>query len=136
VLAGALLELSGRAQEGAGQALATGALEDGRAWSKFQQICQAQGGMRTPPTSKYRKVLSAGSDGVVKAIDNRRIARLAKLAGAPEDKAAGIDLHVRLGDSIARGTPLLTLHAEAEGELAYALNYADANADIIRIAEP
>jgi thymidine phosphorylase len=73
---------------------------------------------------------------VVKAIDNRRIARLAKLAGAPEDKAAGIDLHVRLGDSIARGTPLLTLHAEAEGELTYALNYADANADIIRIAEP
>ena len=73
---------------------------------------------------------------MVEAIDNRRIARLAKLAGAPEDKAAGIDLHVRLGDSVTRGAPLFTLHSEAEGELAYALNYADANADVIRIAEP
>lgn len=134
-LAGTLLELSGWSQKGAGKALATRALEDGRAWSKFQQICEAQGGMRTPPTSKFRKTLAADSEGTVEAIDNRRIARLAKLAGAPEDKAAGIDLHVRLGDSVARGTPLLTLHAEAEGELAYALNYADTNADIIRIAQ-
>jgi thymidine phosphorylase len=92
--------------------------------------------MRTPPTSKFRKILSAGSDGVVEAIDNRRIARLAKLAGAPQDKAAGIDLHVRLGDTVGQGAPLFTLHAEADGELAYALNYADANADIIRITEP
>jgi thymidine phosphorylase len=134
VLAGALLELSGRAQEGSGKALAASVLEDGRAWSKFQHICEAQGGMRTPPTSKHRKVLSATSDGVVQAIDNRRIARLAKLAGAPEDKAAGIDLHVRLGDTVAHGDPLFTLHAEAEGELAYALNYADTNADIIQVA--
>ncbi len=38
-------------------------------------------------------------DGIVGAIDNRRLSRLAKLAGAPEDKAAGIELHVRVGDN-------------------------------------
>lgn len=115
--AGSLLELSGWAQEGAGKVQAAGVLEDSRAWSKFQQICEAQGGMRAPTTSRYRKLLVADSEGVVENIDNRRIARLAKLAGAPEE-AAVIDLHVRLGDRIVRGTPLFTLHAEAEGELA------------------
>lgn len=89
--------------------------------------------MRVPPLARHRKVLTATSDGVVGKIDNRRIARLAKLAGAPEDKAAGIEMHVRLGDQVIRGAPLCTVHAEATGELAYALNYADANADIIRI---
>ena len=42
----------------------------------------------------------------MQAIDNRRIARLAKLAGAPDDKAAGVDLHVAIGDQVARGQPV------------------------------
>ena len=31
--------------------------------------------------------------------------------------------------------PLCTIHAEAMGELAYALGYADTNPDIVQIAE-
>ena len=135
-LAGALLELSGRAPEGAGVALAASALDDGRAWSKFQKICEAQGGMREPPRAPYRKDIEAICDGLVTQIDNRRIARLAKLAGAPFDKAAGAEIHVRLGDKVTRGMPLCTLHSETPGELAYALNYGDANTDMIRITEP
>ena len=65
----------------------------------------------------------AEHDGFVSAIDNRRLARLAKLAGAPTVAAAGLELHVRLGESVNPGTPLFTLHAEAPGELAYALSY-------------
>jgi thymidine phosphorylase len=78
----------------------------------------------------------AERDGLVSAIDNRRIARLAKLAGAPEDKAAGVDLHVSVGDTVTSGQPLCTVHAEAPGELAYALDYAAANPDVIAIREP
>jgi len=132
-LAGGLLEMSGGAAAGQGIKLATAALDDGRAWTKFQRICEAQGGMRTPPVSSHRKIIAATRDGAVLSIDNRRIARLAKLAGAPQAKAAGIALHVRLGDMVSAGTPLCTLHAEAAGELAYALSYADANADIFGI---
>lgn len=135
-LCAALLELSGRATRESGLALATAALEDGRAWTKFQRICEAQGGMREPPRSRHRKEWLADREGILLEIDNRRIARLAKLAGAPSDQAAGVDLHVRLGDRIARGVPLCTLHADAPGELAYALNYADTNQDMFRIAEP
>lgn len=135
-LAGALLELAGTAAEGRGEAMATAALDDGRAWSKFQRICEAQGGMRVPPRSGHQHPLLAERAGCVRAIDNRRIAKLAKLAGAPDDKAAGVHLNVRVGDAVASGQPLCTVHAEAPGELAYALDYASMNRDIIAIGEP
>jgi thymidine phosphorylase len=132
-LAGALLELAGTAPEAGGEAVATKALDDGRAWLKFQRICEAQGGMRTPPTSRLQQPLLAEQSGRVQAIDNRKIARLAKLAGAPDEKAAGVDLHVAVGDSVASGQPLCTVHADAAGELAYAFDYAAANRDLIAI---
>jgi thymidine phosphorylase len=134
-LAGTLLEFAGIAPQGRGQGLAAQALDDGRAWAKFQRICEAQGGMRTPPASKHRHPLLAERPGRIAAIDNRKIAKLAKLAGAPEAKAAGIELNVRLGSVVSAGEPLCTVHAEAPGELAYALDYAAANAGIIRIEE-
>lgn len=129
-LCGALLEMSGRSPAGQGIALATEALDDGRAWDKFRRICEAQGGMRAPPVANYRKDLTAPISGTVTGMDNRKLARLAKLAGAPDDKCAGIEMHVRIGDTVSRGMPLCTVHAEAAGELAYALTYADANPDL------
>lgn len=133
-LAAALLELTGKAAVGSGLQLATAALDSGRAWDKFQRICDAQGGMRTPPVARYRKDLLARADGIVAGMDNRRIARLAKLAGAPEDKAAGVEMHMRIGETVSRGIPLCTVHAQSPGELAYAMAYADANVDIFQLA--
>jgi thymidine phosphorylase len=134
-LAGALLELTGFAQNGRGTSMAEAAIDDGRAWSKFQRICEAQGGMRVPTESKHRKLILAEGTGYIRSIDNRRIATLAKLAGAPNAKSAGVELHVRLGDQVAPGQPLVTVHAEAPGELAYAWDYAVANKNIISVAD-
>jgi thymidine phosphorylase len=72
----------------------------------------------------------AGRSGIVARIDNRKLARLAKLAGAPDAKAAGLELHARPGARIEAGDPLVTIHAEADGELNYALEYAAANVDM------
>lgn len=132
-LAGALLELGGRAPPGEGALLAAQTIEDGRAWAKFQRICEAQGGMRVPPVSTHRHPLLAPFAGRVRIIDNRKIAKLAKLSGAPETKAAGVELHVRLDETVSAGEPLCTLHADTSGELRYALDYASANPDIITI---
>lgn len=66
-------------------------------------------------------------------LNNRKISRLAKLAGAPEDKAAGVHMEVRLGEEIDKGQPLLYVHAETAGELAYALDYAARAGDIFEI---
>jgi len=134
-LAASLLEIGGAAATGVGAGLATAVLADGRAWRKFQAICEAQGGMREPTIAPYRRPVVANAPGAVREIDNRRIAKVAKLAGAPDAKAAGLELHVRLGERVASGQPLYTLHAEAPGELDYALQYAAANRDIIRIGE-
>ncbi len=134
-LAGALLELGGRAAEGQGSALAAETLGDGRAWAKFQGICEAQGGLRVPPVANYRQPVLADRSGRIEAIDNRRLARVAKLAGAPEDKAAGVELHVRLDVRVAAGEPLYTVHSESPGELAYSLDYVAANRDIITLVE-
>jgi thymidine phosphorylase len=57
-------------------------------------------------------------------IDNRKIARLAKFAGAPDDSGAGLMLHVRLDDEVRTGQPLMTLYANTPSELEYALSYA------------
>lgn len=134
-LAGALLELAGTVGEGTGAAVAAQVLADGRAWRRFQAICEAQGGMREPPTAPHRRPVAAARPGRVNAIDNRRLAKVAKLAGAPDAKAAGVEIHVRLGADVGLGAPLYTVHAETPGELAYSLDYAAANDDIIGITK-
>ena len=53
-LAGGLLELAGAAAPGSGFARALATLESGRAWAKFERICEAQGGMRVPPTARFK----------------------------------------------------------------------------------
>lgn len=134
-LVGPLLELAGVAPEGSGAAVAAAAIDDGRAWAKFQHICEAQGGMRELPVSRHRHVISATRSGRLSAIDNRKVSRLAKLAGAPEAKCAGIELHVHLEHIVVVGQPLCTVHSDAPGELDYALSYAAANADMFRIED-
>jgi thymidine phosphorylase len=135
LLAGEILELAGACAAGEGTPRARAILADGRAWRKLQGICEAQGGMRTPPLSTQRFELTAVSNGTVTGIDNRRLARTAKLAGAPADPAAGVDLQVRIGDKVDRGQPLFILHAETPGELAYAQEYLAAHPDIVAIGE-
>ena len=133
-LAASLLEIGGAARNGEGGTLAASILDSGQAWAKFQRICEAQGGMRVPATAPYRHEIVAPRAGLVLGIDNRRLSKLAKLAGAPDDRAAGLVLHVRVGAHVEKGQPLYTVHAEFEGELAYALHYAMANPGIVDCA--
>lgn len=126
-LAGAMLELAGKARAGEGAALAARTLESGDALRKFEAICTAQGGMREPGRASFRRQVEATHAGVLAAVDNRRLARIAKLAGAPQSKAAGLELHARVGDTVALGQPLYTVHAESKGELEYALQYVGQN---------
>src|SRR3546814_13536001 len=100
---------------------------------RSQRICDAQGGMRTPPTARLTHPIVASHSGRVTHIANRRIARLATLAGAPDVPAAGMRLHVSLGADIIACQPLLTLHPQSLGEMAYALTSAPPNSAFIMI---
>lgn len=127
LLAGALLELAGAAESGQGAAMAEASLANGRARARFEAICRAQGGLRQPPRAEHEWPMPSGHPGLVTRFDNRRLAQVAKLAGAPSAAAAGVYMHVRLGDRVEEGQPLYTIHAESQGELNYAREYALAN---------
>jgi thymidine phosphorylase len=134
-LAGDILELGGAATPGGGLSLAGDVLADGRAWARFQAICEAQGGMREVPSAPFRHAVTAATGGQVVAVDNRMLARAAKLAGAPRMPAAGVEVHARIGDRVHVGQPLYTLHAQARGELDYARRYVDARPPIFQLSE-
>jgi thymidine phosphorylase len=119
---------------GEGGRLAVLMVGDGQIWKKFQRICETQGGMRVPSVATQQHPLTAATPGTIISIDNRRIARLAKLAGASEAKAAGVELHFQLGDRIEAGQSICVVHADTSGELHYALDHAAANPDIVGIS--
>lgn len=133
LLAGRLLEFAPQVQPKQGRALAEEILTSGKAWAKFQAICEAQGGMRQIPQSCCQHVEPAPHAGQITQIDTKRIALLAKLAGAPRAKAAGIDLHVKLHNSVEKGQPLFTIHSQSPGEMEYALSYLRENHEMIQI---
>ena len=135
LLAGELLEMGQAAPAGRGAELATELLVNGRAWRAFEAICEAQGGFREPPTAPHYQVIQSPRDGVVGRIDNRRLAKAAKLAGAPASKAAGIVLHAKLGSQMVKGQPLYSLHSQSLGELSYAHDYLASQPEIIEIEE-
>lgn len=122
-LAGHIIEFSEDVKKGDGVKIATEILDSGKAWKKFQNICLAQGEMREIPKAQYAHIIKSKKDGVMQTINNRHIALVAKLAGAPHDKTAGVDLHVRIGDKITKNQPLYTIHANTPGGMQYALDY-------------
>lgn len=123
-IAGAVLELGGAAARDCGTARAAELLDSGTAYGKFERICVAQGGFREPMVALLHQVLPSQQPGRVVAIDNRKMARIAKFAGAPETAGAGLILHVRLGDTVRTGQPLMTLYADTKSALDYASAYA------------
>lgn len=122
-LAGALLDLA-EANGGKGREMASNLLDSGAVEAKFLAICEAQGGFREPQVAPHHAFETAATGGKVMAIDNRRIAKIAKLAGAPGRKDAGVLLFARPGDTVETGQPLYEIHAETRGELAWAQDFA------------
>ena len=134
-LAANLLDLAENSGLEQARNLAQDILDGGQAWAQFQRIAAAQGGLKTLPQADYSSVMTCAGAGVVSAIDNRRLARLAKLAGAPNEKVAGIRLHANVGSRLAAGDPLFTLYSDSPGEMEYALDYYRQNGDMFLINE-
>ncbi len=132
-LSGKLLELTGYAENGEGASVANEKLESGEAREKFMAICRAQGGFREPEEAPFVEEVTADRSGVITEINNRKLARVAKLAGAPADRKAGIQYYGELGRSVDKGDLLLAIHAESRGELRYAREYLEDHKQLIQI---
>lgn len=112
-LAGRVLEFDPDVRGGQGYSIARDILDSGRALQKMNAIIEAQG---LQPKSFAPGELTHGvcaiKSGVVTAIDNLQMARIASFAGAPMDKGAGVDLLKKQGDSVSKGDVLYRIHAE------------------------
>ena len=103
LLAGELLELAGYAENGKGNEIATKVLQSGKAYKKFLAICKAQGGFTEPHFAKYKREIKANKNGTVTVINNRKLSRVAKLAGAPDHTSAGLRFFAHIGNKIKKG---------------------------------
>ncbi len=128
-LAAHLLDYDPELRGGKGYARARELLESGAALKQMHKIIDAQGpsGCRTD-IGALTVDIAAESDGVVQAIDCLRLNRLARTAGAPIDKGAGIRLFKKIGDRVEKGEPLYRIHAVdvAEFDLSRAAAKQDA----------
>ena len=135
MLAGRLLEMGGRAAQGSGKLEALKILNDGTAYHKFISICEAQGFFKEPEVAPHKHLIYSTKAGMVSEIDNRRLAKVAKLAGAPSAITAGVLLYTPLGSYVKKSDVMFEIHAESKGELEYALNYLNTQEEIIKINE-
>jgi thymidine phosphorylase len=136
LLAGQILEFDPQVRGGTGLALAREILASGRAAAKLRAIIQAQGpNPDPPPLGSLRHEIPAPVDGVVTAIDNFQIARIARLAGAPMDPGAGVELHRKLGDPVRQGETLYAIYARFPADFRFARALAGQDSGYA-IAEP
>ncbi|HMX55156.1 MAG TPA: thymidine phosphorylase family protein [Leptospiraceae bacterium] len=135
LIAGQILEQCGKAIQGQGEEMALETLTSGRALSRFMNICEAQGGFREPRKAQFQHDIVSDRSGRITSVNNRKIARLAKLVGAPADPCAGIEFLAPAGTRISRGDLLFTLHADSRGQLEYALDYYARQEDFLQMSE-
>ena len=65
-------------------------------------------------------------------IDCFEINSIAKLAGAPANPSAGLRVLRGVDAVVARGEPLLEVHAQSRDQLDFALEYAEAHPGFYR----
>jgi thymidine phosphorylase len=109
---------------GDGFHIARDILDSGRALARMRAIIEAQGGWgfdhQHPPLGALSFDIRAEVDGTVIGIDNLQMAQIARLAGAPKVKAAGVDLLRKLGESVRQGEPLYRVYAAYPSDLEFA----------------
>lgn len=125
-LAGKLLELCGKVGKGRGRAVAEELIQNGKAMKKFREIIEAQGGdpkvkVEDLPIGEHKYTVIAPKNGRINHIDNRMLSKIARAAGSPRDKGAGVALHAEGGDKVRKGDVLFEIYAENPAKLNFAI---------------
>ncbi len=135
VVAGQMLRLVGKASDlPAASDRAAAALADGSAFAKFRELVAAQGGdtkyIDEPerlPAAMLVKTVTAPKSGFVEGIHAAEIGYTAvglgggrAMKGDKIDHSVGLIVHHKVGDKIAQGDELFTIHANDEKKLAQA----------------
>jgi pyrimidine-nucleoside phosphorylase len=92
-------------------------ISSGRAFQKFEDVCEAHGGnLKKLPTAARTSVVEAQQDGILFSFDNEQVGLAALALGAGRlksadeiDPTAGLLCHKKIGATISRGEPLFTM---------------------------
>ncbi len=120
MLAGKLLEMVCECKKGDGLKKAQAILESGKALAKMNEIINAQGKQKKPELGLYRYPVHSVKSGKIVEIDNDIIAKIARVAGTPIDKGAGLYLSKKIIDKVKKGDLLYTVYAQSEFKLGLA----------------
>ena len=134
-LAGMLLEFGGKAVRGEGQALARQILASGKALEKMSQIIDAQGGdgkVRSTQiqVGQCRAAILAPCDGYITRVSNAAMNQIARAAGAPIEKGAGIMLYGKEGHKVSKGEKVMEIFGERDSRVDEAYGLAIKRAPI------
>ena len=116
------------------------ALQDGSAMDHWKRMIAAQGGDPDAklPVAREQHVITATESGIMTKLDAMKVGVSAWRLGAGRSKqgekvqaGAGIEMHAKPGDYIAKGSPLLTLHTDEPARFERAIEILDGAIEII-----
>ncbi len=130
-LAGVLFEFRGIRN---GEEKALSILRSGKADRKLRQIMKEQGGnpkLRPEdiPVGSKRVCIRSKEAGTVWWVNNKALIQIARAAGAPGDKEAGVLLHKKLNDKVKKGDTLFEIYSNKT----YKMNMAIATVQELNI---
>jgi AMP phosphorylase len=128
-IAGMILEM-GEVPPGMGRERAKDILVSGKALKKFKEIIEAQGGnpditSETIEIGKYNFEVKSDCDGYVDSINNKSIVKIARAAGAPKGKGAGIMIHKKRGMKVDKNEPIYTVYSDSQVKLDVAVKLSN-----------
>ncbi len=123
-IAGSILDMNGFTN---GKEIALQTLKNGKAEEKLREIIDLQGGDTNLqpddlPIGSSRYDIRSEKQGYLIWINNHALVEVARKAGTPKDKGAGIKLYKKTGDTVKNGDLLLTLFAEKGSKLEDAIS--------------
>ncbi len=126
-MAGILLEMGGIHN---GKSVARDILDSGKALAKFREILEAQDGNPDLKSGdilpgEHKAEILAPSDGYVIFLDNKKLVRVARAAGSPKDKGAGLIFLKKRGEKVDRGQPMYEIYADNRHKLDEAVNLSN-----------
>jgi AMP phosphorylase len=112
-----------------GEDMARSILESGKALAKFREIVAAQGGnadIRSEDikVGQFTSVIQARRSGYLSRIKNKDLVKIARAAGSPRDKGAGLIINKKVGNKVDAGEMLFTIYADNEAKLQVAKGLA------------
>jgi putative thymidine phosphorylase len=111
-MAGVLLSMTGKYNRGQAMKLAEEILNSGKALKKMQEIIKLQGKQNEPELGKFTYQVKSSKRGRIKEIDNEVISKIARIAGTPDDKGAGLFIVKKVDEKVRRGDLLYTVYAK------------------------